>query len=470
MELVINLKNDKNKYISINKKLILNFSIPMIVFILTFIMITNITFKTEFDSYVLLKNKTIMDESNIDIHKAYINNDWDIKKLKEISEKLFKSEITLEILDKNRNYIWHISKSMEGSCNDEFHSVKKHMKKINKNWNDKLVKEESPIYNDKNQLIGYKILLYNKNIYYLSDDVSFLNDMNNTLIILSTISILSILIIALLVARNISYPIKKVSYVTKSMKIGNYKNLEYTGTIEEVNDLILSINNLSESLEAQEHIRKRLITDLSHELKTPLTSMHGHLQAIIDGIWEPTTTRLVNIDKELMRITYLIEQLKNLNNLEHEPLHKSEVNLKEMVLTLICNVQAIAFKKNININYVLDDITAYVDEVKLSQVVTNILSNSIKYNEIGGIVQIGLYEEKDNVHIKIEDNGIGIGDEDINYIFERFYRGDKSRCKNNEGLGIGLTISKMIIEEHGGDIKVNTKLGKGSEFIILIPK
>lgn len=462
------MKN-KKKHISINKKLILNFSLPMILFILIFSIIVNMSFKSEFDSYVFLKNKTIINEINNDIHKAYINDKWDMEILNNIGENLFKNGITLKVLDKDKNNIWSLSKRFKLDHSDEYNYVKNNIKKINKNLKKRIVKDESPIYNDKNEVIGYRVLMYDKNIYYLSDDITFLNEINNTLIALSVLFILNILIVSLFVARKISNPIKKVSYVTKSMKRGEYKNLDYTGEIEEVNDLILSINNLSESLKSQEHIRKRLITDLSHELKTPLTSMHGHLQAMIDGIWEATPIRLASIDKELMRITSLIDELKKLNKLENEPINKSKVNLRNIISSIVINFQAIALQKGVNISTKLDDVEIYADEDKLSQVITNIISNSIKYNKVDGNVYVSLYKNDNKVYIRVKDTGIGIKDEDIQYIFERFYRGDKSRSKSNEGLGVGLTISKMIIKEHDGEILVNTNLGEGSEFIIILP-
>lgn len=470
MELDINLKGNKKKSISINKKLIINFSIPMMVFIFIFIIVTNIILRSELDAYVFLKNKAISSQTNVDIHKAYSDGSWDRDKLEEIGEKLFRNGIILEVLDKNQKYVWHFSKVFSKEDMNDFKFMKTHMENVNIGLKESLIKEKLPIYNDNDELIGYKVFFYNKHLFYLTDDLKFLHGINKTLVILSIVSILSIFIISLLVARNISNPINKVSYVTKFMRKGEYKDIKYTGNIEEVEDLILSINNLSEVLQNQEKIRKRLITDLSHELKTPLTSMHGHLQAIIDGIWSPTTERLESIDKELMRIVRLIDQLKNLNKLENDPLNKSNVDLTEMITTVMCNYQAIALKKNVTLHTELEDIVGYVDEFKLYQVINNIISNSIKYNIIGGKVYINLYTDENNIYIKIKDTGIGIAEKDRVYIFERFYRADESRSRSNEGLGVGLTISDMIIREHGGEILVNTKLNEGSEFIIKVPK
>ncbi|MGL5693106.1 MAG: sensor histidine kinase [Peptostreptococcaceae bacterium] len=442
----------------------------MIVFIFIFVIVVNLILKSELDSYVFLKNKVTINQTNFEIHKAYVNGHWDKAKLDDIGTKLLKNGIALEVLDKNNKIIWSISKELSKTDNFKYNIKKKHINYINILKNENIAKERFPIYSDEEELIGYKVFVYDKDIFYLTHDIEFLNKINKTLIILTIVSIMSILAIALLVAKNIANPINKVSNITKFMKKGEYRYLNYDGNIEEVKDLILSINNLSEALQNQENIRKRLITDISHELKTPLTSMHGHLQAIIDGIWDPTTERLMSIDKELMRIVTLIDQLKNLNKLEHEPISKGNVDLEEMILTVVCNYQATALKKNVSLYTELECITAYVDEFKLYQVINNIISNAIKYNTIGGMVNIKLYEDEYNIYINVKDSGIGISEDDIDYIFERFYRADKSRSRSNEGLGIGLTISNMIIREHGGEIIVNTKLNEGSEFVVRIPK
>ena len=133
-------------------------------------------------------------------------------------------------------------------------------------------------------------------------------------------------------------------------------------------------------------------------------------------------------------------------------------------------MQAISLSKNINIECNLDEIYANVDRGKLAQVIINMISNSIKYSNENKKIYINLYKENRDVVIKIKDEGIGISKKDIQYIFERFYRVDKSRGKDKEGLGIGLTISYIIVKEHGGSISVNSVLNEGSEFIIRLPE
>lgn len=460
---------NRNRYVSFNQKLIVSFGIPLIIFILVLSFIVNTVFKAQFEKYIDLKNKNAINSSDLDIHNAYINGKWDIGNLQNIGRNLLKRGIVLEVKDKHKIYVWSTSTDYKKHCQDTFDEIKNSMHILHPLWDEKLINYESPIYNNKNKLIGYKILTYYDGVYYMPDEVQFISTINKILIVVGIVSILTIILITVFLSKAISYPIRRVSYVTKLIEKNKYQYLEYNEGIKEINDLIVSINRLSDSLKSQEHIRKRLIADLSHELRTPLTSMHGHLQAIIDGIWEPTGDRLLSIDHELMRIMSLIEQLKNLTKLEGKSISKEYINLKETIYLLICNLEASALNKNINLTYELEDISGNFDKDKISQVIMNILSNSIKYTPENGDINVKLYKYKSNVYISVKDTGIGIPREDIDYIFERFYRVDKSRNKLNEGLGIGLAISNLIVKEHGGEIKVTSELGKGSEFIVILP-
>ena len=323
----------------------------------------------------------------------------------------------------------------------------------------------------RNSQVNTSEININNEIEYLkADEVLFTHTMTKIFILVVVICILCILFLTFFTSKKIISPIKKVSYTAKEIRQNNYHNVEYSSDIQEINYLIDIINNLSNSLKKQEHIRKRLLTDLSHELKTPITSMYGHLEALIEGIWEPTKDRLISINQELLRIMCLIEQLQNLNNLENDSIKKEYIDIKALIISVIHNMQAISLSKNINIECNLDEIYANVDRGKLAQVIINMISNSIKYSNVNKKIYINLYKENRDVVIKIKDEGIGISKKDIQYIFERFYRVDKSRGKDKEGLGIGLTISNIIVKEHGGSISVNSVLNEGSEFIIRLPE
>ena len=309
-----------------------------------------------------------------------------------------------------------------------------------------------------------KIIYYSSNMVELSKSSLvknrelFLQDITNLII---GISLLMIIV---------------VSKMTDFIKRGGYdQTLEYESSIVEIDDLINSINELSRELYKMEDMRKKLTSDISHELKTPLTSIQTHLEAMIDGIWEPSQERLNSVNEEVIRLNHLVNQLKNLTKYDSEKnkLEISEVDLKQLIKNIIYNNQSFAFEKNIKIEYELEELTAKVDKEKITQVIVNLISNAVRYTncncKIEGKIIIKLYKADDFIKIVVKDNGIGIPEESLDYIFERFYRVDKSRCRNTGGTGIGLTICKSIIDLHKGKIEVRSKVNEGSEFIITLP-
>ncbi len=247
--------------------------------------------------------------------------------------------------------------------------------------------------------------------------------------------------------------------------------MNYKSNIKEVNELTKSIDMLAEELNKQELLRKQLTTDIAHELRTPVTNIQGHLDAIIDGIWDPTPERLTSIREEVQRLGKLIGSIKNLSTFDSSlsQLNKTKTNLSDFIKNITYTYESKALEKNIKIEYELNEVFAYVDKEKFSQVIVNILVNAIKYTNYGGNILIKVENYDDSIDIVIKDNGIGIPKEELHYIFERFYRVDKSRSKDTGGIGVGLAISKAIVSEHGGNILVYSELGKGSEFIIKLP-
>ena len=332
-----------------------------------------------------------------------------------------------------------------------------------------------------NLLIDKKIIFYFSNVVELSK-VSlensrelFLQEITDLIILISLLMIIVAISISIFLSQKISKPIIVISKMTDFIKRGGYdQRLEYESSILEIDNLINSINELSKELYKMENMRKMLTSDISHELRTPLTSIQTHLEAMIDGVWEPSPERLNSVNEEVIRLSHLVDQLKNLTKYDTEKnkLEISEVNLKQLIKNIIYNNQSVAFEKNIDIEYDLQEVIAKVDKEKITQVIVNLISNAIRYTNCNckseGKIIIKLYKEDDFIKIIVKDNGIGIPKKNLNYIFERFYRVDKSRCRNTGGTGIGLTICKSIIDLHKGKIEVKSKVNEGSEFTITL--
>ena len=213
-------------------------------------------------------------------------------------------------------------------------------------------------------------------------------------------------------------------------------------------------------------LRKRLISDIFHEIRTPLNIIQNNFEAMIDGIFPVDNERLTYLNEEVIRFGKLLDNLNTLKEVEAEAkaLCMEKIDLKDIISSVVNDFEVIAENKKLRMS--LECSTSKPcnilgDGDKIKQVIINLLSNAVKFTEELGEINITLKETDEKVILKIKDTGIGINKEDLPYIFERLYRGDKSRHEI-EGTGIGLTIVKNILTLHKASIEVNSKEGKGS--------
>ncbi|MBY6977176.1 MULTISPECIES: HAMP domain-containing sensor histidine kinase [unclassified Clostridium] len=465
--------NYKIKSISLRNTILISFTIIMTLTIFTISIFVKKTFQTEFGKYVDDSNKTEVEHLVFDLKNIYKDNNWDVELIEQLGQDAIKKGIALEIYSYDNTSVWSVFNDEQILSNEILSSIRENMMSIEENWNSNLKDYKINIYDENENIVGYENIIHYESVYYMENDMEFLSIINKFMGITSIISIGSIILISILISKVLSNSMEKVSKMAKVIEKGKYKsNLDYKSNIKEVDDLILAINSLSVKLNDEEILRKRLTTDIAHELRTPLTSIQGHLDTLIDGVWEPTSERLISIREEVSRLGDLVGELRKLSkfDIEKNILNKTEVNLKELIQNIIYNYESKALEKQITIESNLKDIFINVDKNQFSQVLINILSNAIKYTNIGGRVELNMYEDIDNVNISIKDTGCGIPKEDIKNIFERFYRVDRSRNKKTGGIGVGLTIAQSIINAHNGEIIVKSELNKGTEFIIKLSK
>lgn len=446
----------------------------MIVTILSIKLFVNTIFKDSFEKYVDDSNKVEVNHLiEFDLKNLYTNESWNTEFIENLGIEAIRKGIAIEIYDKNNNKVWSVFEDEKVLSDKTLNDISKNMKSIEKQWDNYFEELKVDINDDEgNILVGYAYIGHYASTYYMENDVEFFNAINRIIIIIGVISISSIIIISIIISRSIAKPISKVSKMTKYIGEGNYKNkLNYKSNIMEIDDLINSINKLSNELNDQENLRKQLTGDIAHELRTPLTSIKGHLDAIIVGIWEPTNERLNSINEEVKRITNLVDELRKLAKFDSgkDNLNKEIVNLKNYIKSIAYNYEGKALEKNIVIKYQLENIEALIDKEKFAQVIINILSNAIKYNNGNNEIYIKVFKKNNSINISIKDSGIGIPKSEYKNIFERFYRLDKSRGANEKGAGVGLTIAKSIVNAHGGEIEVYSEINKGSKFIISLP-
>ena len=241
---------------------------------------------------------------------------------------------------------------------------------------------------------------------------------------------------------------------------------------------ILIVLNDVTRLRRLENMRKEFVSNVSHEIKTPLTAIKGFVETLSCGAMEnpDEAKRFLNIiEKHVNRLVAIIEDLMRLSVIEqkdkNEDIKLEKGKIRSVIKTAIQVCQAKAEAKKIKVNLIcLEDISAGIDPPLLEQAAVNLLDNAIKYSEEGGLIQIEAITTDTEVCISFKDYGIGIPKEHLPRLFERFYRVDKARSRKLGGTGLGLAIVKHIIQTHGGNVTVESNPGKGSNFVIHLPK
>ena len=466
----INLK--VRKYKSLNFKVIVPSIVIIIIVTLLTVVISKFYFDKKFGDYIMIKNQNTVQNILMELSEQYSDNEWNYKNIEKITYNSLDKGIIVALYDKEDKEIMNIEKNSKDKCNRIMNFIKSSMEGKYGSTTSQFEPVYYPLIKSGEKIGEVRVKFYGP-IFYMQNELVFLDIVNKIILGIGVLLILASTIMGFIISRSITRPINKLMTKAKYISKGESdKKIEINTDILEINDLINSINNLSQSIKEQENIRKRLTGDISHELKTPLTNIQSHLEAMIDGIWEPTEERLLSVKEEAERLSSLVSDMQKLNKYDESSikLKKDNVNISDIICFVIFQFSNLAKSKNIKIEYEKKNINLYCDKDKITQALVNILSNAIRYSNEGSTIFIEEKLKDNKVIISIEDQGIGISEEDLKYVFERFYRADKSRTRATGGTGIGLTIVKSIVSSHGGEVKLESKLGEGSKFTIILPK
>jgi signal transduction histidine kinase len=281
------------------------------------------------------------------------------------------------------------------------------------------------------------------------------------------------------VSKRIMQPLTQIKQITQKFAAGQLDARLPPNEIPELNQLATSFNRMAASLENVEHRRRELVSDLTHELRTPLTVLRGYLEELAADRIEATPEVYQQLAKETRRLERLINDLQELSKAEagYLPIKLQSVNLRPLLESLVQKFsdQLLEDGPRLRLDCPEQLPTVRADIDRVEQILVNLLGNALTYTNTGSIT-IRVCQELDSTNsrlprlwIAVTDTGIGIAPEDLPHVFERFWRAEKSRNQHTGGTGIGLAISKRLIELQGGQIEVKSKLGKGSTFQFSLP-
>ncbi|MBE2269348.1 MAG: HAMP domain-containing protein [Anaerolinea sp.] len=268
-------------------------------------------------------------------------------------------------------------------------------------------------------------------------------------------------------------PLRWLSVAAQGIAAGDLSQRVPINSRDEIGQVAVTFNHMAETLQRYENERRNLIGDIAHDLRTPLSIIQSNLEAMLDGVLPTSPDELASLHHETLHLNRLITDLRTLSLAESGQLHlqKQTVDPGSLVQQVSDRMRLGAEEKHITLETdVASDLPqVQADPERLMQVMTNLVDNALRYNPNGTRVTVAARHTKECIELSVSDNGQGIPPEDIPHLFERFWRGEKSRNRATGGSGLGLTIVKQLVEAHEGQVRVESQLGNGTRFTVYLP-
>jgi signal transduction histidine kinase len=306
----------------------------------------------------------------------------------------------------------------------------------------------------------------------------FLGTLLSALAVAAIVATVTSLAVSLFVARRITVPLRQMTQVSQRISAGHYAErieIAPVHTTDELGQLASSINALAVALEQTERRRLEVIGDVTHELRTPIATLEGYLEGLLDGVIEPSPRTWAMLHTEAGRLRRLVDDLQELSRAEarQTPLSLQPVAPQRLVQDALEPLEGQFTEKGLELHvHVPEDLPPIMaDPTRAVQILTNLLVNALRYTPAPGKVKLAVSREDSMVAFRVSDTGVGLTQEQLAHIFERFYRVDKSRSRAFGGSGIGLTIAQSLAQAMGGEIRVESAgLDQGSCFTLTLPQ
>ncbi len=280
------------------------------------------------------------------------------------------------------------------------------------------------------------------------------------------------LLVTFMLSRRILAPVKSLSHAAKRLGHGDFSQRVSVKDKGEMGEFAKTFNSMADNLERVEKLKRTMVADIAHELRTPLSNIKGYLEAISDKVIKADANTLSTIEEEAVLLSRLVDNLQELSMVDADELKliRRAQDISEIIKQAVTAKQPQITNKGLSLKVDLPDAlpAVSIDSQRISQVLRNLLDNAVAHT-IAGSITISARQQDKQVQIDVIDTGEGIPEEDLPNIFERFYRVDKSRTRATGGSGIGLTIAKRLVEAHDGSIGVRSEEGKGSCFSFTVP-
>ncbi|WAA12979.1 sensor histidine kinase [Fervidibacillus halotolerans] len=318
-----------------------------------------------------------------------------------------------------------------------------------------------------------EIIVQKNNLGFIDVEKQFIRSSNLAVIISGLLAAITAVGISIFISKKMVKPLNQLMKGIEKIIQGERNVRLHIDSRDEFSELGEAFNKMLEKLNKNEQIRKNLVLDVAHELRTPLAILQGKLESIQEGAIKADEKTILELSDEVYRLNRLVNDLQQLSLAEagELPLHKRATDINELIKRICGNFQGLAEEKGISIEFKEPSVSivAVLDPDRMTEVLVNLIGNALKWTPPSGKVTITAEKEKGMAKIAVSDTGPGIKKEHLEFIFDRFFKADKSRKREDAGTGLGLSIAKGFVEAHGGTIQAESEEGKGTTLTIMIP-
>lgn len=454
-------------------KLILSYLMISVVVVMTLLFTSHYLIRNQFNEYVKRNMENNMMLLATQVNLELNRNLPDMKEINWASYGLnaLDNGFVLSVESPAQALLWCMECEYGEECSTMLSSIEHTMHVVDPDFAGEYMEKRFDLI-QKSQIVGTLVLGHYGPYHYSSSEVAFLQIIERLFAFGAAGIMLFSVVLGFWMANRVAKPIGDVIHSTKRIAQGSYQErISYKTSTSELNELIEAVNQLGKSLDHQLQVKRMMATDYAHEFRTPLAVLRSSLEGMMDGVWEVTPQRLQSLHEEIMRLTRMIEGIDRLVEVEDKgsELNKTRFGLRSLLESLANNFSGSLHERALQLHISGEDVYIHGDADKIGQVMVNLLSNAIKYSKPNTQIDVSIKKRSDIAIIEIQDEGIGISQADLPFVFEHLYRADKSRKYDQGGSGIGLSIVKSLVQAHGGDVKMESVEGLGTKVIVELP-
>lgn len=423
-------------------------------------LLVNMAFGTRFTNYLEAQQQWRQTDLVRSLQDSYTRmNGWDNTDLKSLSALALSDGGELRLLDMTGNIVWEPTATPAGMAMAEMHRQML--------GGGPLGPEQALPVNVGGMRVG-TVVVRLPEPGLNQQDVAFRSSVNRLLLLGGVIACLFALALGVVLARRATAPARDLTRAAQALAAGDRSRRVTVDTTTELGEMGEAFNTMAGTIEEEDRLRRIFATDVAHELRTPLTILRTQVEALQDGISDPSPQVLSSLQEETLRLTRLVEDLETLASAEAArfSLAPRDVEVLPLLEATAKEFAGPYDSKDVKLETDLHDAKARVDATRVGQIVSNLLSNALKFTPAGKTVRLSLRQEEEWVVLEVADTGAGIPADELGHVFDRFYRGRDTRTS---GSGIGLTVVRELTQAHGGSVEVTSEATGGTRFTVRLP-